>query len=170
MYETFKNYVNRTDNGEINPNLCKFSSDAKIEWKRIFNEITDFQNDENENEYLKSMYPKQKSYIPRFSLLIHCIDSFFDDSINILEVSKDSILKAEKLSKYFISVAKKVKYESNEFNELKTTSKKAESTFDKIKLIYQNDKDFNKSKVAELLGVSRITIIRTIKKIEENEA
>ncbi|CAB4128386.1 Protein of unknown function DUF3987) [uncultured Caudovirales phage] len=170
MYETFKNSVKRTDNGEINPNLCKFSLDAKNEWKRIFNEITEHQNDENENEYLKSMYPKQKSYIPRFSLLINCLDSFFDESINILEVSKDSVLKAEKLSKYFISVAKKVKYESNEFIELKTTSKKAESTFEKIKLIYQNDKDFNKSKVAELLGVSRMTIIRTIKKIEENEA
>jgi hypothetical protein len=170
MYETFKNHIVRTDNGEINPNLCKFTPEAKEEWKRIFNKITKCQNDENENEYLKSMYPKQKSYIPRFSLLIHCIDSFFDNSINILEISKESILKAEKLSNYFINVAKKVKYESNEFNDLKTTFKKAESIYDKIKLIHQKDKDFNKSKVAELLGVSRMTIIRTIKKIEESES
>ena len=31
-----------------------------------FNEITNYQNSDEENEYLKSMYPKQKSYIPLF--------------------------------------------------------------------------------------------------------
>lgn len=47
------------------------------------------------------MYPKQKSYIPRFALLIHVFDEFFDGG-NTLLISKESILKAEKLSKLSI--------------------------------------------------------------------
>jgi hypothetical protein len=168
MYETFKNQTKRNENGEIEPTTVKFSSEAKVEWKRIFNTITSHQNNEDENEYLKSMYPKQKSYIPRFALLIHAFDCFFDDAKYLLEISKDSILKAEKLSNYFINTAKKIKYESNETQELKNTSKKAETTLDKIKLIHQNDKDFNRTKVAELLGVSRRHIINIVKKLEEN--
>ena len=168
MYETFKNETKRNENGEIEPTTVKFSSEAKVEWKRIFNTITSHQNNEDENEYLKSMYPKQKSYIPRFALLIHAFDCFFDNSKYLLEISKESILKAEKLSNYFINTAKKIKYESNETQELKNTTKKAETTLEKIKLIYQNDKEFNRTKVAELLGLSRQQVIRIVKKIEEN--
>ena len=166
MYETFKKETKRNENGDIEPLTVKFSSDAKVEWKRIFNTITSHQNNEDENEYLKSMYPKQKSYIPRFALLIHAFDCFFDDSKFLLEISKESILKAEKLSTYFINTAKKIKYESNETQELKNTTKKAETTIEKIKLIYQNNNDFNRSKVAEMLGLSRRQVIRAVNKIE----
>ena len=38
---------------------------------------------------------------------------------NFEEVSKESILKAEKLSKYFIAMAKKVKLDSVEVSDLK---------------------------------------------------
>jgi transcriptional regulator with PAS, ATPase and Fis domain len=115
------------------------------------------------------MYPKQKSYIPRFALLINCFDSVYNDEINVLYIEKSSILKAEKLSNYFIQTAKKIKYESKEINDLKTVSKKAETTVDKLKAIYKADPEFNRSKVAELLGVSRQQVLRLLKKIEENE-
>ena len=106
--------------------------------------------------------------IPRFALLIHAFDCFFDEDKFLLEISKESILKAEKLSEYFVNTAKKIKYESSETQDIKNTTKKAETTFDKIKLIYQNDKDFNRTKVAELLGISRRQVIRAVKKLEEN--
>ena len=159
----------RNEEGDIVPTRVLFSSEAKQEWKRIFNKITSHQNDEDENEYLKSMYPKQKSYIPRFALLINCFDSVYNDEINVLYIEKSSILKAELLSNYFIQTAKKIKYESKEMNDLKTASKKAETTVDKLKAIHKADPDFNRSKVAELLGVSRQQIIRLLKKIEETE-
>ena len=159
----------RNEEGDIVPTRVLFSSEAKQEWKRIFNKITSHQNDEDENEYLKSMYPKQKSYIPRFALLINCFDSVYNDEINVLYIEKTSILKAELLSNYFIQTAKKIKYESKEMNDLKTASKKAETTVDKLKAIHKADPDFNRSKVAELLGVSRQQIIRLLKKIEETE-
>ena len=64
--------------------------DAKSEWKRIFNEITELQNNDNESEYMKSIYPKQKAYIPRFALL-NVFNSFFNDDMNVLNITKESI-------------------------------------------------------------------------------
>ena len=170
FYETFKKYTVRNETtGDVEPQTCRFTPDAKKEWKRIFNTITGHQNNEDENEYLKSMYPKQKSYIPRFALLIHCFDAFFDNTKTVNEISKESILKAEKVSEYFISVAKKVKYESTEMNEIKNVSKKVESKVEKIQAIYNDNNDFNRTKVAELLGVSRQYVVKVVKKIEEQK-
>jgi hypothetical protein len=167
FFQTLKSKLLKRDNeGRIQTQLSKFDKEAKIEWKRIFNKITEHQNNEDENEYLKSMYPKQKSYIPRFALLIHLFSSAFEDNVNSMEISKESILKAERLSDYFVMNAKKIKIEATEIKDLKTASKGVENTFDKLKAIHSADPHFNRSKVAELLGVSRVQIQRLIKKIE----
>jgi predicted regulator of amino acid metabolism with ACT domain len=78
-------------------------------------------------------------------------------------------LKAEKLSDYFVLNARKIKLESTEANEIRNAIKKAETPIDKIKAIYLQDANFNRSKVAEMLGVSRRYIQQIIKKIEDNE-
>jgi hypothetical protein len=134
---------------------------------RIFNEISNFQNDDNENEYLKSMYPKQKSYIPRFALIIHVFNEFFSSGGNTLLINKESILKAEKLSKYFIATAKKVKVNSVEVSNIKSTAKAGKNNFEKLKLIYEENPDFNRSQTAELLGISRMQINNLLKKLKE---
>jgi hypothetical protein len=159
--------IKRNNDNDIEPMRVRFDDGAKTEWKRIFNRITKEQNSEEENEYLKSMFPKQKSYIPRFALLIHFFESNFDENVNYLWINKESMLKAEKLSNYFVMNAKKIKIEATEIKDLKTASKGAETTFDKLQAIYKADNDFNRTKVAELLGVSRRQIINLIKKIEE---
>ena len=166
FYDSLKSIVKRDEDGTIESLTAKFSEDAKIEWMRIFNEITNYQNDENENEYLKSMYPKQKSYIPRFSLIIHVFDDFFREGGNSLLISKESILKAEKLSKYFIATAKKVKVNSIEVSNIKTSSKNGKNINEKLKLIHEENPNFNRSQTAELLGVSRVTINKWLKELE----
>jgi len=166
FYDTLKSIIKRDDDGNIKALTAKFSPEAKIEWMRMFNEISNYQNDENENEYLKSMYPKQKSYIPRFSLLIHVFDEFFSTGGNSLLISKESVLKAEKLSKYFIATAKKVKVNSIEVLNIKTTAKNGKNNLEKLKLIYAENNKFNRSHTAELLGVSRQQIINLLKIIE----
>jgi hypothetical protein len=167
FYDTLKTIIKRDKDGIIESLTAKFSEDAKKEWMRMFNEISNYQNDENENEYLKSMYPKQKSYIPRFSLLIHVFDEFFSDGGNTLLISKDSVLKAEKLSKYFIATAKKVKVNSVEVSNIKSTAKGGKNTFEKLKLIYEENPNFNRSQTAELLGVSRMQINRLLKDLDK---
>jgi hypothetical protein len=157
--------IKRNEDGEIQPVVLKLTPEAKKEWVRIFNNITENQNNEEENEYLKSMYPKQKTYVPRFAMLIHIFKSFFNEYQGIYEVDADSILKAEKLSNYFVNNARKVKIDSAETKEIKTTMNQGKTTAEKVAYIYQQDPDFNRSKVAELLGVSRQQVYNIIKQI-----
>lgn len=167
FYQVFKGSLLKRDlDNKIITTTVKFKQEAKEEWKRIFNKITKEQNNDEENEYLKSMYPKQKSYIPRFALLIHLFSSNFDDKVNVLEITKESILKAERLSDYFVMNAKKIKIEAAELKDIKTAMKGAESTYDKLLAIYKADSTFNRTKVAEQLGVSRQQVINLTKKIE----
>lgn len=173
FYQEFKSKVIQYDEeDEILPYIATWTPEAKDEWKRIFNEITAQQNGDEENEYMKSMLPKQKSYIPRFALLINIFNAYhkdlsFDYYINI---SKDSILKAERLSKYFVAMAKKIKVASSESKDIKQLIKAVGgSTFDKFKAIYESDPEVNKTLVAELLNVSRKTIYEYVKKYDSKK-
>jgi len=144
------------------------SQEAKVEWRRVFDEYTNYQNADEENEYLKSMYPKQKGYLARFSLLLHIFNEFFNEGIggNTLSISKEAVIGSEKLSKYFIATAKKLKINSAEVNGIKSTSKNGKNNFDKIKAIYDENQDFNRSQTAEVLGISRTQVIRIVNQIK----
>jgi hypothetical protein len=168
FYDTIKGIIKRDDEGEILSLTAKFSDEAKIEWKRMFNEMTDIQNDEEENEYLKSMFPKQKSYVPRFACLIHVFDEFFTEGGNTLLISKDSVLKAEKLSKYFIATAKKIKVNSVDVSKLKNTitANKGKNEKEKLFEIWKVNGKFNRSETAELLGISRRSVQSWVKEFE----
>lgn len=173
FYETIKHkVVTYTDDGDIEPKIAKISQEAKKEWIRVFNEYTSIQNDDNENEYLKSMYPKQKSYLPRFALLINAFNSFFDltNKSDALEISKDSILAAEKLSKYFVAMAKKIKVNSIETNEIKNiiSTNKNKTIKEQFLEIYKKNPEINKKEVSENLGVSLRMIYKYVKELEKN--
>lgn len=168
FYETIRHKVIEYDeDGDIKPKTAKFSPKAKKEWIRIFNDITNVQNSDDENEYMKSMLPKQKSYIPRFALLIHTMESFFDDSksIDALIISDESMKKAEKVSKYFIAMAKKIKVNSIEKTDIKIVLKQLSGKTNKEKLseIYKLNPDFNRSETAEILGISRQMVLKYMK-------
>jgi len=168
FYDTIKSVIKRDDEGDITPLTAKFSEDAKTEWKRIFNEMTDIQNNEEENEYLKSMFPKQKSYIPRFACLIHVFDEFFSEGGNTLLISKESVLKAEKLSKYFIATAKKIKVNSVDVSKLKNTitANKGKNEKEKLFEIWKLNDKFNRSETAELLGISKRSVFNWVKEFD----
>jgi hypothetical protein len=162
FYNEVKNMIKLDETGEIKSEVCVWSAEAKREWIRIFNTITEMQNSDFENEYMKSMYPKQKSYIPRFALLINA----FNHGTTVIEL--DSILKAERLSNYFIDMAKKIKVDASQNNEVKKmieTSKgktKKEKFFD----VYISNPNIGKTEVANMFGVARNTIYQWIKEFE----
>ncbi len=165
FYETIKHkVVEFNEDGDINPKIAVLKEDAKKEWVRVFNEYSAIQNSDEENEYMKSMLPKQKSYLPRFALLVNTLDYFFDETYktNALEISRESILKAEKLSKYFIAMAKKIKVNTIEVSEMKTiiTNNKSKSNKEKYLELIKINPDANKKEIAELLGVSLRTLFR----------
>lgn len=170
MYQKVKRNVVKYDNeNQIESIIAVFTESAKKEWMRIHDEITDMQNSATENEYMKSMLPKQKSYIPRFALLINTLDSMTAaDPFPFDIICKESVLKAERLSKYFINMAKKIKLKSTETFELKKilAVNKSKNKKDQIHELTQLNPDFNRSEAADLLGVSRQTINNWIKEIK----
>jgi hypothetical protein len=163
-------FLRFSDFGEIIPSVAKFNDESNKEWIRIHDEITNSQNSDSENEYMKSMLPKQKSYIPRFALLLNSLWSFFDDDFRSLEINKQSILRAETLSNYYVNMAKLVKQDAKEKTDLRRVSKDANTTFDKFKTMYLANPDLNRTTVGEILEVSRQTVINWVKKIENGNA
>lgn len=157
--------IEYTNEGEIQSYICKFDNEAKKEWKRIFNDITKVQNSEFENEYMKSMLPKQKSYIPRFALMIHLFDYYDCHKGEMLSISKDSVFKAEKLSKYFVNMAKKIKIDSAVKNDAKKVifNHKDKTNKEKCMEIIKSNPDIDKKDLAELLGVSLQMIYKYLK-------
>jgi predicted DNA binding protein len=160
-----KNILQLNKFGDIESRIIKFDSEAEVEWERIFNNITDMQNSDDTSEYVKSMLSKQKAYIPRFALIMNCIWAF-ETGVNFDWVTKDSLLKAEKLSNYFIAMSKKIKLNSLESTELSelVRSLKSEPIERKIQAIQDAIPDFNRSELAELLNVSRTTIYKHLRK------
>jgi len=164
LYNHAKKHLLRFNaDDEVEPHTAVFSKAARKEWIRIFNEITEMQNSETENEYMKSMLPKQKSYIPRFALLINYINS--DDENNAFEISKESMLKAESLSNYFVAMAKKIKIQTFENKTAKEIIglTKNKSKKDQAVEILKNNPDFSKVELAEMLDVSRKTVYNWLK-------
>jgi len=171
MKETVNRFFLKFDeNDEILPTVVKFNEECTKEWIRIHDKITDLQNSDSENEYMKSMLPKQKSYIPRFALLINTLWSFIDEKYKYSLIHSESMVKAEKLSEYFINMAKLVKQESTTKNEFRKVAKDKLTLFDKVKAIYEADPDFNRAKVAEMFEVSRQSIYKCLKTIENATA
>lgn len=162
------NWVVYDDYGNIRNYTCRFDTEARKEWVRIFNKITDLQNSETENEYLKSILPKQKSYIARFALLLNVLYAFDTGGVSSENVTKKAVLNAEKLSDYFIKMAKKNKIETMEDKEIKETIKRSGkiTAKDQFEALYNTNKNINKTKLAQELSVSRQTINTWIKEIE----
>lgn len=163
-----KQLLRFNDKAEIESVVAKFDNQAQKEWIRIHDKITDIQNSDDENEYMKSMLPKQKSYIPRFALIMQFIWSAEDDSYTPATIRKESLLRAERLSEYFINMSKLVKVDVKEKNQLRTIAKSTGSMdpFDQFKAMYENNKKVNRTTASEILEVSRKTIQRWVKKLE----
>lgn len=166
-----KDIIKRNEHGNIVPITYTFSPEAKKEWIKYFNEITDIQNSDDESEFFKSMLPKQKSYVPRFALLIHVFNGFISDESTNTLISKESVLKAIKLSKYFINMAKKIKINSTEVITVKSilNTHKNKSKKEIVFELYKANKDFNKNETASLMTISRKTIYNWIKEFESQK-
>ena len=185
MYQHVKNKVVMHDNEEqqIESIIAKFTKSAQKEFKRVNNDIAELQNSETENEYMKSMLAKQKSYIPRFALLVNMLDYLEheiykkykqnpnDYPADLHTVVESSVFKAERLSKYFINMAKKIKMKSSETFELKkmVSALKAKSKKEQVQEIHKANPKFNRSEAADLMGVSRQTINQWIRDIKESK-
>ena len=164
------NIIELDPDGEINSWIIPFSEEAKKLWINIFNEITSYQNSDNENEYMKSMYPKQKSYIPRFALLLNTLYHYDDPENNQLNhISEKAMEGAIKLSKYFVLMAKKHKLNTIEYSEVKKVAAMNEnkSTKEKISEILKKDPTAKVAFISSVLGVSKKTVYQHINDLKK---
>jgi hypothetical protein len=167
FFDTIRRDIHINEDGEIKPLIINFSKEASAYFQEVYNSMSDIQNSEDINEYLKSMYPKQKNYIIRFSLILHVFNCFFDKKLSTEEIQKYTVEKAVKLSNYFIEQAKKVKVESNDLNDIKATTSKGKTPHEKFIEAYNSNKEVNKNLLAQELQVSRKTIYNWIKQLEK---
>lgn len=145
----------------IQPNIIRFSKQAEAKWQEVFNEITDKQNSEDENEYMKSMLPKQKSYIPRFALVFHLLECFDNGQHPSDPIAMHNIEKAKKLSDYFISMSRKIKIENMEIEALNKAESNLKGTDkEKVLAILEMNPSTNKAKLAERFNITTRTIRR----------
>lgn len=166
FYNNVKNKVIEYDlERDIIPKIAKYTPEAFDEFERIFNEITDLQNDDNESEFIKSALSKQKTYLSRFALILNSLSSAVGES-DLMEVDTEAIKGAEKLTEYFTGMAKKVKFEILENISAKKVLKNNEnkSIEEKIKQLRSSQPNISQTKLAKVLGVSRKTISKYINK------
>lgn len=167
IYRVLSSNLKTDENDEIVSRICFFDNYAKNDWKNIYNEVTEMQNSDEENEYMKSMLPKQKSYIPRFALLLHIISNISKVSIDN-EISSETIKNAWKISQYFIFNAKKVKVDSNKSQNIQNTLKNSDNQKEAFTKIYAENEKVNYTKVAKIFGITRMTLYRWRDELDKN--
>jgi predicted transcriptional regulator YheO len=97
--------------------------------------------------------------------MLHCLDCY-DTEKNIGWIDKITMLKAEKLSNYFIAMSKKIKIsmlESKGLIEI-VASMKGEPVEQIVKQIFASNPDASKIEVAEILNISKRTVYNYLKK------
>jgi hypothetical protein len=157
-----------TDDGDVISTRVRFSADAKAELGRIMNKITDRQNSEEETEATKSILPKQKTYLPRFSILLHVLECYDNGEVFTSEIQKDTILNAERLVDYFISMAEKVMQDGVEYGKLRASAgdRVVKTDAEKFAAMYAANPNLKRTEAASLLKVSRQQIYRWITELE----
>jgi len=165
FYDQMKKNVLTYKFNSIDPKIIRFDSEAEKEWERIFNNLSDMQNSDSINEYVKSMLAKQKSYVPRLALILHCLFCY-DEGKDFGWIDAETMIKAEKLSNYFIAMSKKIKDNMIESMGIKDIVRemKGSRNVDIVKAVNDSNPEFNKSELAELLNISKQAIYKHLKK------
>ena len=159
---SIKNYVDKAMLDA--PYIVDLSDDAKKEFKIINRKLVDLQNSEDELSTNKGMFAKQLTYVPRFALLIEFINRFFEDK-SVKEISLDAMVSASKISDYFISMAKTNKLENKNSDKIAdfTLKHKEKPNKELAQMIKKKFDDVKIMEIAEVLGVSKSSVIRYLK-------
>lgn len=84
-----------------------FDDEAKAELKKVMEELNRETLNNDNSELLQSYLEKSKTYVPRFALVLHCLEDFTNPTI-----SKSNVENAYKVVKYFINCFKTLTVES----------------------------------------------------------
>jgi len=172
LYGHIKSELRYNDEGDVKSSYIKMTSDAKKELARIMDKITDRQNSEEETEATKSILPKQKTYLPRFAILLHVLTCYDNGEVFTSPIERKTVLNAERLVDYYIAMAEKVMSDGVEYNKLKQSAgdKVVKSDAERFAAMYAANPNLKRTEAASLLKVSRQQIYNWIKQLENGNA
>lgn len=170
FHQEMRKITRFNDFGHVDPYVSRFDDDAKSQWVKYFNEITKQQNSDKTNEFLKSVLPKMKGYLPRFALILNTIHAV-NNGTALTDISKKSVDDAFKLVKYFVHMNEKITLVNSDHSETNQimNSKKGLSKFDKLKKLVESGKEFSKTQVAKELNISRNMLYKYLKRLEDKK-
>jgi hypothetical protein len=160
FYQSTKRNIRYDAGGSVEPVTAKFTPEAKKEYMRIMNKIIMIRKGDAESEDMKSILPKQMQYIGRFALLINTLACIGDKSMTKDVIEVESLLKAEKLSEYFVSMNKKLVANSTKRNRSKRLIDNKKTSEENFKAIYKKNPSVTNKELATLIGVSVRTVMR----------
>lgn len=167
FYRNMKANVTKNEDGDVEYDEYTWTPEGKKEWKRVMEKIYDMETSDDTNEYIKSILAKIKPYIARFALLLHIFKIANGEEHQDSEISENTVIDAEKLGDYFIFMAEKIKVSAKEAYTMRGVVKNDKlNNVQKVEEILRHDKDFNRTELADMLGVSRTTIYNYIKQVE----
>lgn len=167
LFTHIKNDITFNEDGDVISEYIEFSEAAKQRLVVVMNELTDTQNSDTTSETMKSIIPKQKTYISRFALIIHILENYSNGEVLTEEIQVETVDKAYRVVQYFISMAYKVLGNSIEYQKLRDSliSKDNLSDAEKFAKMYAINPNLNKAETAKLLKVSRTTIYAWVKEL-----
>jgi len=169
LHAHIRSEIKTNEEGDVVSQFIRFSPDARKELARIMDKITDRYNSEEETEATKSILPKQKTYLPRFAILLHVLDCY-DNGVDFgSDIEAQTILNAERLVDYYIKMAEKVMQDGMEYGKLRASAsdKVVKTDAERFKMMYDINPELKKTEAATLLKVSRSQIYNWIKQLED---
>ena len=167
FYDMCRYSITYDDFSEVKPTDAPLTDEAKKEWIRIFNKLTEKQLSDDTPEFLKSMMAKQKSYVLRFALVINTITAFHNYGV-VNKIEKDAILKAEKLSDYFIAMNEKMIMDNIIVAQTRDMLRNARGTNkDKIKELLENNPNAKQKDIATELKISKQAVSKCVKQLKD---
>ena len=150
--------------GVMESKIIEFSKEAKIEYGKSDRKLVDLINSEDELSNHAGMFSKQRTYIPRFALILEFVSNIYEDRhVNV--ISKKTIKDATELSNYFISMAKNNKIENKQNNTLSSfiSKHKDKPIKELVKMMIKQFPNAKKKDLADSLDISRQTLHRYTK-------
>jgi hypothetical protein len=124
-------------------------------------ELTEIQNNLSETLQIRGYVSKLKSYYPRFILLITLMDTFADGVE--LEINADVMIRAERLTKYFLSTARAVFSETEDNREMKAVIHAMNGKTKTEKIIALLRKGYKQTEIAKGLKTTQPFVSKVAK-------
>lgn len=149
------NYIDRQDKQVVD-----MTPEAFQYYQELDNAFVQLQRDESESIDVKNYLSKMKTYIPRFALILCCIDGFANQEY--LQVNKRHMINAGKISDYFVSTARQTFDKNRNSSEVSRLVKSMNNLTrsEQIKKLY--DKGFSQEVIGGHYNMTRQRISRIL--------